>query len=60
MAGGCGEWAGVEVDLQNGTLSFGVNGGQLHRMPGVELPARLRPWVMFAGDTAGAAASPSG
>ena len=41
------------------TLSFSVNGGAAHQVA-VELPARVRPWVMFAGNTKGATLRLSG
>jgi hypothetical protein len=37
----------VEVDLDNRTLSIGVNGGEAVRAP-VRLPAAVRPWVLLS------------
>ena len=50
----------VVVDLDHRTLAFSLNGGELHRMDGVELPASVRPYVVFAGHTEGATLRLSG
>ena len=49
---GCASGAVVEVIVEARRLWFRVNGSEAFAVPGLELPARVRPWAQLCLPTA--------